>query len=305
MADTSKPGNEAAAPIPRPVPNPEAPTSAGLPVEKRAAVSPWRPIEYVIPQSKSRLRSFREAYGFYGVWLICSGLLACSLGLIAYRLDHDHFWFHVCIEFAIASLMLVLTVMLVERMLEYRREQERKERWSLIRNDTFVSLDTILMNIVRFSIIDLLDEPIPSTGMHHTQSAYDKVAQDLTEKNETLKDAKDAKAMQEWAHKMLAWHNTLAPVFNMLRTVTIPQFLHSTRNRTLLRIVLGLEDGIRHSDVFMIELRRPDFSTSINFLVTSNLDAIARIVKGCALIRYYLEQARNCGVKDIDDWADY
>lgn len=227
--------------IPKPVPNPEASTPAELPVEEQDRVFPMH--VYELPQSKSRFRAFRDAYGVYGGWLICSGLLASSLGLIAYRLDREHFWFHICVELAIGTLMLVLTVIFVERMLEYRREQERKARWAIIRNDTFISLDSVLSNIVRFAIEDLLDEP---TGTQRSSSDYYKVEHDLRKKGEALKEAKDAEAMQAWAHKIPAWHDRLAPVFNMLRTVTVPHFLHSTRNRTLLRILLGLEADIGH-----------------------------------------------------------
>ena len=105
--------------------------------------------------------------------------------------------------------------------------------------------------------------------------------------------------MQAWEQKITAWHDTLAPVFNMLRTVTVPQFLHSARNRTLLRLVLGLEADICYSEIFMIDLRLHPVATAVN------LEAIAIIVKGCALIRWYLEQAKVHGVKDIDDWAEY
>jgi hypothetical protein len=302
MAETPKAGDGVAA-IPQPVSNPETPTPAGQPVEEEAEYFPWP--NYEPPGAKSRFRSFREAYGVYGKWLLYSGLFAFTLGLSAYGLDHEHFWFHVCVELAIASFMLVLTVIFVERMLEYRREQERKERWAMIRRDTFVSLDSVLTFIVLYSVIDLLDEPTPSTEMQDTSSAYYKVAQDLTKKSEALKAARDAAAMQAWAHKMFAWHDTIAPVVNMLRSVTVPHFLHSTGNRTLLRLVLGLEQHICHSEVSMINLRRPDFSRVIDISVTNNLETIARIVRGCGLIRFYLEQAKTCGVKDVDDWTNY
>jgi len=164
----------------------------------------------------------------------------------------------------------------------------------------------------------LLDEVVPKPK---TESAYRKVEQDLTQKCEALKEMKDATAMQSWAHKMQEWHDTLAPVFNMLRTVTVPSFFHSTRNRTLLRIVFGLERHIGYSEVFLIDLRHSRVSADSNNilpttdqarcneaflgLVIVNLNVIATIVGSCALIQYYVGQARNLGVKDIDDWAGY
>ena len=70
-------------------------------------------------------------------------------------------------------------------------------------------------------------------------------------------------------------------------------------------MVLGLEALIGNSEIFMIDLRRPDLSATNNIPVPLNLEAIAGIVSWCANIRYYLEQAKTSGVKDIDDWAEY
>jgi hypothetical protein len=274
---------------------PEAPTPAGLPGEERAGFFPRR--VYEPPQNKSRFRSFRDTYGVYGGWLIVSGLLASLLGWFAYRLDREHFWFHVCLEVAIASLMLVLTVMFVERMLEYRREQERKERWAIIREDTFYSLEAVLENIVGRSIYHLLNERIPATRRQHTSSAYYEVEQDLRKKREALTEATEA--VQAWEQKITAWHDTLAPVFNMLRTVTVPQFLHSTRNRTLLRLLLGLQADICFSEIQLSYLRLSPAAIAIN------LEGIAITVQCCALIQWYLEQAKVQGLKDVDDWAEY
>jgi hypothetical protein len=305
MADIRKPGERGGSPHPAAGSEPGGPTPAGLRVKEHAGFFPRH--VYEPPQKRSRFRSFRAAYGVYGVYLIVTGLLASFLGWGAYRLDHEHFWFHVCIELAIAGFMLVLTVMFIERMLEYRREQERKDRWALIRDDTFRSLETVLQYIIRFSVDVLLDEPTPSSRMQHTSSAYYEVEQRLRKKSETLEEANDAEAMQAWAHKITVWHDTLAPVFNLLRTVTVPRFLHSTSNRTLLRIVLGLEATVSHSEIFMIDLGpRPDWSTAINAKsIAVNLGGIAVVVNECALIQWYLEQTKIHGVKDIDDWAEY
>src|SRR5947209_8522395 len=102
MAEVPKPGAGAAAHIPQSPPNQEAATPAGQRVEERARYFP-RPVYE--PQRRSLLRSFRDAYGVYGRWLIVFGLLAFALGRLAYGLDHEHFWFHVCVELAIASFM--------------------------------------------------------------------------------------------------------------------------------------------------------------------------------------------------------
>jgi len=100
MADTPKPGDGAADPIPQPVANPEPPTPAGPPVEEQTELPFWQPMVYEPPGSKGRFRSFRDSYGIYGIGLLVSGIMAYEFGLLAYRLDPEHFWFHVCIELA-------------------------------------------------------------------------------------------------------------------------------------------------------------------------------------------------------------
>src|ERR1700693_4986753 len=114
MAETPTP--EGAAPSQR-VPNVEV-TPTGPPIGEGFRFFP-RHIprhKYEVPQRKGRFRAFRNAYGVYSLWLISAGVWAFTFGAFAYTLDKEHFWFHVCIELSVAALMLVLTVIFVERM---------------------------------------------------------------------------------------------------------------------------------------------------------------------------------------------
>jgi hypothetical protein len=118
----------------------------------------------------------------------------------------------------------------------------------------------------------------------------------LIKKAENLQEVQDAEAMGAWEHKLSSWHDNLAPVFNLLRTVTVPDFLHSSRNRTLHRMVLGLQASIGRSEMHMI---------TVSHAPSLALQAVAAIVNDCKLIQWYLEEAKKLGVKDIDEWTAY
>jgi hypothetical protein len=289
MADASKPGDEVATHTPQPVTNPmtPAPPHNGMPKggwgEKLARL-------------KGRLLPSADAYVNYYIWLISFGCLGVTFGLLAYGFHNEHFWFHICLELSVGMLMLLVTVVLVERMLEYRREMEHKQRWSLVREDTLTFYKLILVKIVIASAVDLLAKP---QLLADSSDSYKAVANELRTQCGILEQTNDAQAMKAWAQKIIEWHVTLTPVFNMLRTVVVPPILYNSRNRTLVRCVLVTQALIGSSEISLMELRRdPSISPS-------SLGEIARIVESCEAAKDYFEQAELHGVNDLDDWGKY
>src|SRR5204863_191075 len=69
----------------------------------------------------------------YYRWLISFLLLAVLCGILAYVVDAHHFGFHILVEGAMAFFTLFLTVVIVERLLEHQRREERKEQWAIVR----------------------------------------------------------------------------------------------------------------------------------------------------------------------------
>jgi hypothetical protein len=289
MADTPKPGDGAAVPTPQSVTNPmtSAPAPNGIPA------GGWREKWALL---KGRVLSFADVYSHYYSWLISFGLLAWVFGMLAYRFHNEHFWFHICLELSVGMLMLLVTVVLVERMLEYRRGVEQKHRWALVRKDTLIFYDLILRNIVQVSASDLLDKPELSRG---SSDSYKAVENELKKQCATLEQTDDAQAMKTWAQKIIDWHGTLTPVFNMLRTVVIPPILYSSKNRTFVRCVLVTQALIDYSEISLIQLRRDPLVSA------RSLGEIARIIGSCVADKNYLEQVELLGFKDIDDLAKY
>ena len=68
-----------------------------------------------------------QYYIKYYVLLILFTMLAGCFGLAAYRLDAEHFWFHILVELFIAMLMVLLTIVIVERMLERQKRNARND----------------------------------------------------------------------------------------------------------------------------------------------------------------------------------
>ena len=282
-------GDEVATHTPQPVTNPITPARPHNGMPKRG-------LREKMARLKGRLLPSADAYGNYYGWLISFGSLAVTFGSLAYGFHNEHFWFHICVELSVGMLMLLVTVVLVERMLEYRREMEQKQRWSLVRGDTLVFYKLILLKIVIASAVDLLDK---SHLLADSSDSYKAVENELKTQCGILAQTDDAQAMKAWAQKIIEWHATLSPVFNMLRTVVVPPILYSSRNRTLVRCVLMTQGLIGTSEILLMQLRRdPSLSPS-------SLGAIARIVGSCHTDKYYLEQAELRGVNDLDDWGKY
>ena len=196
-----------------------------------------------------------QYYITYYVLLILFTMLAGCFGLAAYRLDAEHFWFHILVELFIAMLMVLLTIVIVEKMLEYRQEKERKERWAVIRNDSLDYLEMVLYIIVVRTAAQLLDDPLQlaSNDTKHTKHlAYENVWQDLKRQHEALKQSDDAQTVQALAGKITQLQEILTPAFNMLRTVSVPAILHSSRNRTLHRGILVLSSAMCSFEIAMV-----------------------------------------------------
>jgi hypothetical protein len=73
--------------------------------------------------------------------LLAAFMIVCVAALIAALcLKPEEFAFHLMIEITVAAATLVLTVLVVEDMLEHRRRKERAEQWAVVKKNTLVSL---------------------------------------------------------------------------------------------------------------------------------------------------------------------
>ncbi len=172
-------------------------------------------------------------------------LIAALCGIVAYSMEPHHFWFHIFIEVTIAAFTLVLTVIVIEDLLEYRRDRDRKDQWRVVREFTLRRLYHFITSIIRASsmltpeglkaydefrpVIDLDDEVTPEKLKAFAQ--FGRKLDDLYSKGDLKLLSKD----------LNMWHvNSTAKLKEILHHV-LPRFLQFAPEHPAMEYLFELE----------------------------------------------------------------
>jgi hypothetical protein len=223
----------------------------------------------------------------YYRWLLVFAVGSAAFAVLSWCLEPEPriFWSHVAVELTVASLTLLLTVVVVERLLEHQRREERDRQWELVRLFTERDLEftvwTIAFTTISIlSIIDIKDindirtvlrEIFTTLNKADVLQAMWRLEQNLIVENgmKETDPCSKGQSMSEWCHEN---EHTLTHVGRDL----VPRFLQFAPDHPVMTDLLNLEADIWYVFLF-VSAGRGENSTT-------DYELIPRIVKVCRSI---------------------
>lgn len=105
---------------------------------------------------KSLVRWIKRRW-YHGL-LVLFFVLSIVFAMVSGIAHPSHFWWHICIELSVALFTLLLTVVIVEKMLDHQRTKEQERRWSSIKTYTIDTLTGLVSEITLHALSLLNDQ---------------------------------------------------------------------------------------------------------------------------------------------------
>lgn len=240
----------------------------------------------------------RQILNLYYGPLALFTILAIVFICFANAADHEgHFWFHLSVELAVAFAMIVVTVLMVERMLEYRREQDRHAQWTEVRNYTVTVLWSSMVQVSGFAFSlfipaqtkaqpanqQLLDSVLAGTG-NPTAQTVQAMEQLIDLLNQSFQQTPKDQAL---ANRLLLWMKPCLPRFTYIREAIIPRLLHTTTDRHLHMLMMQLDIA-----AFWLQgkLAMLEFGAAAGEVATAGSEDVVDLIRQCTRIAQHLNE---------------
>ena len=206
-------------------------------------------------ETMSGMQSVKQEHRPSRTKLLASAAIAALVfAFLAWWLDHDgHFWFHLCLEIAVALGIIVITVTIVEKLVERQRREELKAEWSRVRSATIETLCMGLVQIAGYIFLFLYakkeqkqrDESaaiirvLGKTLLQPTNETIEAVGR----MSELLAAGGGVVEVDErlCTRIILLWRRQIKPRLDTIRMTVIPRLLNAEADRPLLEELMQLD----------------------------------------------------------------
>jgi hypothetical protein len=194
------------------------------------------------------LGRYRRWLDRYRVWLAVFATVSIVTFIASLWLKPDEFLFHFFIEMSIAAVTLIVTVLVVEDMLEHRRKMERDEHWAVIRQTTLMELTASVGNVVLWGPL-LLKNGRGNNGNKLLRAVVENERIPTKEVTELMKDLIDELTKEKILNNsgcynseaLAGWQRQCEKRLDIILQKIIPRMIQFAPGHPIMKNLLDLE----------------------------------------------------------------